>query len=437
MAYNTKRKLINLVTLGCSKNLVDSEKLMGQLEASGFTLMHDSSSTKAKTVVINTCGFIKDAKEESVDTILQFARAKVKGKIENLYVIGCLAERYKADLEKEIPEVNQFFGVNSLPQILKTLGTEYRDDLIGARKQTTLPHFAYLKVSEGCDRSCAFCAIPLIRGRHVSRSIEELVDEAQGLASSGVKELILIAQDLTYYGLDLYKKQEITILVKELSKIKGIEWIRLHYAYPHKFPEDLILEIRDNHKVCKYLDIPVQHISNSVLFKMRRNTSKEEITGLILRLKLEIPNIAIRTTLLTGFPEESDADFEELKNFVIESKFDRLGIFPYSHEENTHAYRQFKDNIPDKTKQERVEELMEIQQDISLQNNQLKIGSSFRIIVDREEDEFYIARTEFDSPEVDNEVLISKNENKLKTGNFYQVKITDATEYDLYAEIIS
>lgn len=436
MAYNTKRKLINLVTLGCSKNLVDSEKLMGQLEAAGFTLMHDSSSTRAKTVVINTCGFIKDAKEESVDTILQFARAKVKGKIENLYVIGCLAERYKSDLEKEIPEVNEFFGVNSLPQILKTLGTEFRDDLIGNRKQTTLPHFAYLKVSEGCDRTCAFCAIPLIRGRHISRSIEELVSEAKGLASTGVKELILIAQDLTYYGLDIYKKQEITRLIQELSKIDGIEWIRLHYAYPHKFPEDLIFEIRDNPKVCKYLDIPVQHVSNSVLFKMRRNTSKEEITSLISRLKLEIPNIAIRTTLLTGFPEESDADFEELKKFVVESKFDRLGIFPYSHEENTHAYRQFKDNVPEKTKEERVEELMEIQQDISLQNNQLKIDSSFRVIIDREEEEFYIARSEFDSPEVDNEVLINKNGIKLKIGNFYQVKITDATEYDLYAELI-
>jgi ribosomal protein S12 methylthiotransferase len=436
MAYNTKRKLINLVTLGCSKNVVDSEKLMGQLEASGFTLMHDSSSTKAKTVVINTCGFIKDAKEESVDTILQFARAKVKGKIENLYVIGCLSERYKIDLEKEIPEVNQFFGVNSLPEVLKVLGSEFRNDLIGSRKQTTLPHYAYLKVSEGCDRTCAFCAIPLIRGKHISRPIEELKSEAEQLAAKGVKELILIAQDLTYYGLDLYKKQVITTLIRELSIIPGIEWIRLHYAYPHKFPEDLILEIKNNPKVCKYLDIPVQHISNNVLFKMRRSSTREEITGLIRKLKDEIKDIAIRTTILTGFPEESTEDFEELKIFIREAEFDRLGIFPYSHEENTHAHRQFKDNVPEKTKQARVEELMEIQQEISLQHNMKKVGSTFRVIIDREEEEFYIGRTEFDSPEVDNEVLIAKNNIKLVTGYFYEVKVTDATEYDLFANVL-
>lgn len=436
MAYNTKRKLINLVTLGCSKNLVDSEKLMGQLEASGFSLMHDSSSTRAKTVVINTCGFIKDAKEESVDTILQFAKAKVKGKIENLYVIGCLSERYKKDLEKEIPEVDQFFGVNSLPQVLKVLGTEYRDELIGNRKQTTLPHFAYLKVSEGCDRTCAFCAIPLIRGKHISRPIEELTAEAAQLAAKGVKELILIAQDLTYYGLDLYKKQEITKLIQELSKIQGIEWIRLHYAYPHKFPDDLISEIKNNPKVCKYLDIPIQHISNSVLLKMRRSSSKDEIVKLIAKLKAEVKGIAIRTTLLTGFPEETEADFEELKAFIQEARFDRLGIFPYSHEENTHAHRQFMDNVPEKVKEARVEELMDIQQGISLQHNQAKIGSNFKVIVDREEEEFYIGRSEFDSPEVDNEVLIEKGETKLIIGNFYNAKITDATEYDLFAEVI-
>lgn len=435
MAYNTKRKLINLVTLGCSKNLVDSEKLMGQLEASGFSLMHDSSSTKAKTVVINTCGFIKDAKEESVDTILQFAKAKVKGKIDNLYVIGCLSERYKKDLEKEIPEVDEFFGVNSLPQVLKALGTEYRDDLIGTRKQTTLQHFAYLKVSEGCDRTCAFCAIPLIRGRHVSRPVEELMNEARLLADKGVRELILIAQDLTYYGLDLYRKQEITRLVRELSTIDGIEWIRLHYAYPHKFPEDLIAEIKNNPKVCKYLDIPIQHISNSVLLKMRRSSTREEIVKLISKLKSEVPGIAIRTTLLTGFPEESETDFEELKAFIQEAQFDRLGIFPYSHEENTHASRQFKDNIPESTKEARVEELMDIQQQISLENNQAKIGGVFKVIIDREEDEFYIGRTEYDSPEVDNEVLIEKGDLKLVAGNFYNIKITDATEYDLFGAV--
>jgi ribosomal protein S12 methylthiotransferase len=415
---------------------VDSEKLMGQLEASGYSLMHDSSSTRAKTVVINTCGFIKDAKEESVDTILQFAKAKVKGKIENLYVIGCLSERYKKDLEKEIPEVDQYFGVNSLPEVLNVLGAEYRDELIGARKQTTLAHFAYLKVSEGCDRTCAFCAIPLIRGKHISRPLEELVAEARQLASHGVKELILIAQDLTYYGLDLYKKQEITLLIREISTIEGIEWIRLHYAYPHKFPEDLIAEIRDNPKVCKYLDIPVQHISNNVLFKMRRSSSKEEIVSLIQKLKSEIKDIAIRTTLLAGFPEESEQDFEELKNFVQTARFDRLGIFPYSHEENTHAHRQFQDNIPEKIKHARVDELMDLQQEISLQNNQARIGSSFKVLIDREEDEFYIGRTEYDSPEVDNEVLIEKNGMKLNLGNFYLVRITDATEYDLFGSVI-
>lgn len=435
MAYNTKRKLINLVTLGCSKNLVDSEKLMGQLEASGFSLIHDSSSTKAKTVVINTCGFIKDAKEESVDTILQFAKAKIKGKIDNLYVIGCLAERYKSDLEKEIPEVDQFFGVNSLPDVLKTLGSEFRNDLIGTRKQTTLSHFAYLKISEGCDRTCAFCAIPLIRGRHISRPIEELVDEAAQLAAKGVKELILIAQDLTYYGLDIYKKQELTRLVQELSKINGIEWIRLHYAYPHKFPDDLITEIKNNPKVCKYLDIPVQHISNNVLLKMRRSSTKEEIVNLLKKLKAEVPDIAIRTTLLTGFPEETEKDFEELKAFIQETRFDRLGIFPYSHEENTHAHRQFSDNIPEKEKMDRVEELMDIQQEISLQLNQAKIGKLFKVIVDREEAEFYVARTEYDSPEVDNEVLLAKKP-KLTIGEFYSVKIIDATEYDLFAEVL-
>lgn len=435
MSYNTKRKLINLVTLGCSKNLVDSEKLMGQLEASGFTLMHDSSSTKAKTVVINTCGFIKDAKEESVDTILQFAKAKVKGKIDNLFVIGCLAERYKTDLEKEIPEVNQFFGVNSLPEVLRALGSEFRNDLIGTRKQTTLAHYAYLKVSEGCDRTCAFCAIPLIRGRHISRPVEELVEEAKQLASKGVKELILIAQDLTYYGLDIYKKQEITGLVKELSKIDGIEWIRLHYAYPHKFPEDLIIEIKENPKVCKYLDIPIQHISNNVLLKMRRSSSKEEIVRLMAKLKSEIKDIAIRTTLLTGFPEESEQDFEELKSFIQEARFERLGIFPYSHEENTHAYRQFSDNIPEKTKISRVEELMDLQQDISLQLNLNKVGKTYKIIIDREEADYYIGRTEYDSPEVDNEVLVEKKVD-LEIGTFYNARIINASEYDLFAEIL-
>lgn len=435
MAYHTKKKLINLVTLGCSKNVVDSEKLMGQLERSGFQLIHDSSSTRAKTVVINTCGFIKDAKEESVDTILQFAQAKLKGKIDNLYVIGCLSERYKKDLEKEIPEVDQFFGVNSLPEVVKVLGAEYKDELIGTRMLTTPSHFAYLKISEGCDRTCAFCAIPLIRGKHVSRPMEELVEECIQLAEKGVKEVILIAQDLTYYGLDIYKKQEISALVRKISEIEGIEWIRLHYAYPHRFPEDLIAEMRDNPKVCKYLDIPLQHISNNVLFKMRRSSTREDIIALITKLRREIPSVAIRTTLLTGFPEESDADFAELLEFVKQTRFDRLGVFPYSHEENTHAARQFKDGIPEKVKNQRVEDIMTLQQAISLEKNAEKVDQTFRVIIDREEADYWIGRTEFDSPEVDNEVLIEKTNKTLRAGDFCNVRITDSAEFDLFGKL--
>lgn len=435
MAYHTKKKLINLVTLGCSKNVVDSEKLMGQLERSGFQLIHDSSSTKAKTVVINTCGFIKDAKEESVDTILQFAQAKLKGKIDNLYVIGCLSERYKKDLEKEIPEVDQFFGVNSLPEVVRVLGAEYKDELIGTRMLTTPSHFAYLKISEGCDRTCAFCAIPLIRGKHVSRPMEELVEECIQLAEKGVKEVILIAQDLTYYGLDIYKKQEISALVRKISEIEGIEWIRLHYAYPHRFPEDLIAEMRDNPKVCKYLDIPLQHISNNVLFKMRRSSTREDIIALITKLRREIPSVAIRTTLLTGFPEESDADFAELLEFVKQTRFDRLGVFPYSHEENTHAARQFKDGIPEKVKNQRVEDIMTLQQAISMEKNAEKVDQTFRVIIDREEADYWIGRTEFDSPEVDNEVLIEKTNKTLRAGDFCNVRITDSAEFDLFGKL--
>jgi ribosomal protein S12 methylthiotransferase len=434
MAYHTKKKLINLITMGCSKNLVDSEKLMGQLEASGFQLMHDSSSTSAKTVIINTCGFIRDAKVESIDTILQFAKAKIAGTIDNLYVIGCLSERYKTDLITEIPEVDQFFGVNSVPEILKELGAELKNDLLGSRKLTTPAHYAYLKVSEGCDRTCAFCAIPYIRGKHISRPVEELIVETKQLASKGVKELILIAQDLTYYGIDLYKSQKIAFLVNKLSEIEGIEWIRLHYTYPNQFPIDLISEMRDNSKVCKYLDIPLQHITNNMLFKMRRSSSREDILELMQKLRKEIPNLALRTTLLTGFPGESEDDFNALKEFVSDIRFDRLGVFPYSHEENTHAYRQYEDNIPDKTKNKRVEELMSLQQNVSLDNNLLKVGKVFKVIIDREDPEYYIGRTEFDSPEVDNEVLIEKLDSKLKIGHFYNIAITGATEHDLYGK---
>jgi ribosomal protein S12 methylthiotransferase len=430
------KKKINIVTLGCSKNLVDSERLFKQLEANGFTVVHDSNDTSAKVVIINTCGFIGDAKEESIDTILSFAHAKLKGKIRHLFVMGCLAERYKKDLQLEIPEVDDFFGVNNLEDIVKAIGGDLKVDLLGERTITTPKHYAYLKISEGCNWGCSYCAIPLIRGKHVSVPIENLVAEAKSLAAKGVKELLVIAQDTTYYGLDIYGKRMLGELLNRLSEIKGIEWIRLHYAYPTFFPEDVIDVIRDNPKICKYLDIPFQHISDKVLKKMRRGINKEETYALINKLKAEIPDIAIRTTLLVGHPGENKADFDELVEFVKEMKFDRLGVFPYSEEENTFSAINFDDSISEEIKQERVEIIMQIQSEIALQKNLKRIGKQMRVLVDRLEGDFYVARSQYDSPEVDQEVLITFD-TKAKIGEFYDVEITDAEEFDLFAKFIS
>lgn len=430
------KKKINIVTLGCSKNLVDSERLFKQLEANGFTVVHDSNDTSAKVVIINTCGFIGDAKEESIDTILSFAHAKLKGKIRHLFVMGCLAERYKKDLQLEIPEVDDFFGVNNLEDIVKAIGGDLKVELLGERTITTPKHYAYLKISEGCNWGCSYCAIPLIRGKYVSVPIENLVAEAKSLAAKGVKELLVIAQDTTYYGLDIYGKRMLGELLNRLSEIKGIEWIRLHYAYPTFFPEDVIDVIRDNPKICKYLDIPFQHISDKVLKKMRRGINKEETYALINKLKAEIPDIAIRTTLLVGHPGENKADFDELVEFVKEMKFDRLGVFPYSEEENTFSAINFDDSISEEIKQERVEIIMQIQSEIALQKNLKRIGKQMRVLVDRLEGDFYVARSQYDSPEVDQEVLITFD-TKAKIGEFYDVEITDAEEFDLFAKFIS
>jgi ribosomal protein S12 methylthiotransferase len=430
------RKTIHLITLGCSKNLVDSEHLMKQIELSGFKVTHNAENIRSGSVIINTCGFIRDAKQESIDTILEFAAAKLEGKIRNLFVIGCLSELYKDQLKKEIPEVDQFFGVNNLEDILKKIGVGYQKELLSDRIITTPKHFAYLKVSEGCDRSCAFCAIPAIRGNHISLPIEELKKEAEKLAKKGVKELILIAQDLTYYGIDIYKEQALHTLIKELTEISGIEWIRLHYAYPHKFPINIIKLMKQNPKICQYLDIPFQHISDSVLQKMRRGNNKAQTLELIQLLRQEMPNLALRTTLLVGHPGETEQDFEELLDFVRETRFDRLGVFPYSHEEHSYAFDNYEDVIPDDVKCYRVDTIMQLQQGISAEINQGKIGKTFQVIIDRLEGEFWIGRTEFDSPEVDNEVLIPFTA-KLKPGNFYQVLITDANEYDLIGEVKS
>lgn len=429
-----RKKTIHFITLGCSKNLVDSEHLMKQLAFAGFKVTHNAENIKNGTVIINTCGFIKDAKQESIDTMLQFAQAKIEGKIQNLFVIGCLSELYKNDLEKEVPEVDQFFGVHNFEDILKKIGAIYQKDLLNERVQTTPQHFAYLKISEGCDRSCAFCSIPAIRGKHISLPIEELATEAQKLAKQGVKELILIAQDLTYYGLDIYKEQKLAELLKELVKVEGIEWIRLHYAYPHKFPENVIDVMKANPKICRYLDIPFQHISDHVLKMMKRGNSKQQTYDLIDNLRKGIPGIALRTTLLTGHPGETQADFEELVEFVKLARFDRLGIFPYSHEEHAYAFNHYQDEISEKVKQERVEVIMQIQQQISQEINELKVGKELKVLIDRKEGEYWVGRTEFDSPEVDGEVLVADNK-KIKPGNFYQVKITDASEFDLIGEV--
>ncbi len=430
-----KSNKINVITLGCSKNVYDSEVLMGQLKANGKEVTHEAIEDEGNIIVINTCGFIDNAKEESVNTILEYAEKKEQGLVDKLFVTGCLSERYRPDLEKEIPNVDQFFGTTELPLLLKALGADYKHELIGERLTTTPKNYAYLKIAEGCDRPCSFCAIPLMRGKHVSTPIENLVIEAEKLAKNGVKELILIAQDLTYYGLDLYKKRNLSELLEALVKVEGIEWIRLHYAFPSGFPMDVLEVMKREPKICNYIDIPLQHISDAILKSMRRGTTYEKTTQLLHDFRKAVPEMAIRTTLIVGYPGETEEDFELLKNWVTEMRFERLGCFTYSHEENTHAYL-LEDNVPEEVKQARANEIMEIQAQISWELNQEKIGLSFRCVIDRKEGQYFIGRTEFDSPDVDNEVLVDASKYYLKTGDFVQLKITDATEFDLYAEPI-
>ncbi|MDO5655464.1 MAG: 30S ribosomal protein S12 methylthiotransferase RimO [Flavobacteriaceae bacterium] len=429
---STGRKKINMITLGCSKNVYDSEVIMGQLIANGKEVVHEESGD---IVVINTCGFIENAKQESIDTILRFVEAKEAGKVEKVFVTGCLSERYKPELQKEIPNVDQYFGTRELPMLLKALGADYKHELVGERLLTTPRHYAYLKIAEGCDRPCSFCAIPLMRGNHRSTPIEELLKEAKKLAKNGTKELILIAQDLTYYGLDLYKKRALADLLKELVKVDGIEWIRLHYAFPTGFPQDVLEVIKSEPKICNYIDIPLQHISTSVLTSMRRGTTKEKTNALLASFREKVPGMAIRTTLICGYPGETEEDFQEMKNWVAEQRFDRLGCFTYSHEENTHAFH-LEDNVPQEVKERRVEEIMEIQSQVSWELNQQKIGKVFKVLIDRKEGDFFVGRTEFDSPDVDNEVLIPAENIYLPMGEFVNVKINDASEFDLFGEVV-
>lgn len=425
-----KKNKINVVTLGCSKNVYDSEVLMGQLRANNKEVAHEE---EGNVVVINTCGFIANAKEESVNTILEYVQRKEAGDVDKVFVTGCLSERYKPDLEKEIPYVDAYFGTTDLPNLLKALGADYKHELIGERLTTTPKNYAYLKIAEGCDRPCSFCAIPLMRGKHRSTPIEDLVKEAEKLAANGVKELILIAQDLTYYGLDLYKKRNLAELLQALAQVEGIEWIRLHYAFPTGFPMDVLEVMRNEPKICNYIDIPLQHISDNILKSMRRGTTQAKTTKLLQDFRVAIPEMAIRTTLIVGYPGETEEDFETLKQWVQDMRFERLGCFTYSHEENTHAY-QLEDDVPEDVKQERANAIMEIQSQISWELNQEKIGKTFRCIIDRKEGNHFIGRTEFDSPDVDNEVLIDATKHYVKIGDFTNIKITDASDYDLFGE---
>jgi ribosomal protein S12 methylthiotransferase len=428
-----KKNKINVITLGCSKNVYDSEVLMGQLRANGKEVTHEATKDEGNIIVINTCGFIDNAKEESVNTILEYAEKKEQGLVDKVFVTGCLSERYRPDLEKEIPNIDQFFGTTELPLLLKALGADYKHELIGERLTTTPKNYAYLKIAEGCDRPCSFCAIPLMRGKHKSTPIEHLVIEAEKLAKNGVKELILIAQDLTYYGLDLYKKRNLAELLEALVKVEGIEWIRLHYAFPTGFPMDVLELMKREPKICNYLDIPLQHISDSILKSMRRGTTQEKTTNLIKEFRALVPEMTIRTTLIVGYPGETEEDFNILKNWVEKMRFERLGCFTYSHEENTHAYL-LEDDVPEEVKQDRAAQIMDIQAQISWELNQEKIGQTFKCVIDRKEGEHFVGRTEFDSPDVDNEVLIDASKFYLKTGDFVNLKIIDATEFDLYAE---
>ena len=425
-----KKNKINVVTLGCSKNVYDSEVLMGQLKANDKEVVHEE---EGNIVVINTCGFIANAKEQSVNTILEYVQKKEVGAVDKVFVTGCLSERYKPDLQKEIPNVDEYFGTSELPGLLKALGADYKHELIGERLTTTPKNYAYLKIAEGCDRPCSFCAIPLMRGKHKSTPIEELVTEAEKLAAKGAKELILIAQDLTYYGLDLYKKRNLAELLEALVKVEGIEWIRLHYAFPAGFPMDVLDVMNREPKVCNYLDIPLQHISDRILKSMRRGTTEAKTTKLLKEFRAAVPEMTIRTTLIVGYPGETEEDFEILKNWVIAMRFERLGCFTYSHEENTHAYT-LVDDVPEEVKQERANIIMEIQSQISWELNQKKVGETFRCIIDRKEGNYFVGRTEFDSPDVDNEVLIDAAKHYVKQGEFVNIKITEAADFDLYGE---
>ncbi|MBL7930701.1 MAG: 30S ribosomal protein S12 methylthiotransferase RimO [Bacteroidia bacterium] len=431
-----KKNKVNVVTLGCSKNLVDSEVLMGQLKANKFDVEHEGTSDDHQIVIINTCGFVDNAKQESIDTILRYVEAKKDGAVEKVYVTGCLSERYKKDLEVEIPEVDAYFGTRELPKILKTLKADYKHELVGERLLTTPQHYAYFKISEGCDRPCSFCAIPLMRGGHVSVPIEELVSRAKTLAAKGTKELLLIAQDLTYYGLDIYKKRELANLVDKFSDVQGIDWIRLHYAFPSGFPMEVLDVMKSKTNVCNYLDMPLQHISDNMLTSMRRGITKQKTIDLVNKVRDKVPGIALRTTLIAGYPGETEKDHEEMLRWVEESKFERLGIFTYSHEENTHAHT-LKDDVTEKVKRKRADAVMAVQQEISYKLNQEKIGKTFKILVDRKEGDYFIGRTEFDSPDVDNEVLVKADEETyLRVGDFADVKIYEASDFDLYGNLV-
>jgi ribosomal protein S12 methylthiotransferase len=429
-----KKDKVNIITLGCSKNTVDSEVMLTQLRGNKIDTTHEATNDDANIIIVNTCGFIDNAKQESIDTILRYADAKGEGLIDKLYVTGCLSQRYKDDLEKEIPQVDAFFGTMELPMLLKKFKANYKQELVGERILTTLNHYAYVKIAEGCDRPCSFCAIPIMRGKHVSKTIEQLVVEAKNLAKNGTKELLLIAQDSTYYGLDIYGKRNLAELLRNLSDVEGIEWIRLHYAFPTGFPLDVLDVMAERDNICNYLDMPLQHGSTKILKAMRRGTSREKQEELIQTIRTKVPGIALRTTLIAGYPGETEADFQEMYDFVERSRFERLGIFTYSHEENTHAHN-FSDDVPENVKQERANAVMDLQEKISYEINQTKIGKTFKTLIDRTESGTYIGRTEFDSPEVDNEVIIESADNYLRLGDFVNVKVNDATEFDLYGEV--
>lgn len=429
-----KKNKVNVVTLGCAKNIFDSEIMMAQLKANAFDVEHESEDTDSEIVIINTCGFIDNAKEESINTILAWAREKEKGNVSKLYVTGCLSERYKPELEKDIPEVDAFFGTRDLPRLLKTLKADYKTELVGERLLTTPSHFAYFKIAEGCDRPCSFCAIPLMRGKHVSTPMEQLVKNAKSLAANGAKELVLIAQDLTFYGLDIEKKRTLSELLKRLSDVEGIDWIRLQYAFPSGFPMDVLDVMNERDNICKYLDMPLQHGTTKMLQAMKRGITREKTDALIQDIRMKVPDIAIRTTLITGFPGETAADHKELLKWIEQSRFERLGVFTYSHEENTSAFV-LNDDVSAKTKKKRADEIMEVQSHISLELNEAKIGKTFKVLVDKMEGDYYIGRTEFDSPEVDNEVVVGKSEGYLRVGDFADIEIVSAEHYDLIGKI--